>query len=65
MFNKNDTQSNDKALRTLCNVCAGRYYNSGDYIIRRASIDQIVKEPCQICQIHMGFDFIIKEKLWS
>ena len=59
MINSKVRQKKIDSLRVLCSICASRYYNSSNYIIRRANKNQTIKESCQICQVRMGFDFIV------
>ncbi len=48
--------------RTLCSGCAAKYYETGDYNIRRANPYQTIGEPCMLCRSIHGKDYIISKK---
>lgn len=53
----------DKIELTLCRSCASIYYNMSDRYIKRKDYEQTIKECCDICRVHMGFDYVISNKL--
>ena len=55
----NRQKCSDVMLLTLCAPCAAQFYDSGDYIMRRANRKQEVKETCCYCGCRSGFDFVL------
>lgn len=52
---------NTKNLKLcLCTRCVGAFYASNCYQIIRAEPLEVIKEPCDFCQVRMGYDFDIK-----
>jgi mRNA interferase MazF len=56
-LNKTDKES--PLLMTLCAACADGYFNCSEYKIRRADYKQQFKEPCTVCNVRTGFDFLV------
>ena len=54
------SKSGDTMLLTLCSRCAAQFYYSPERIIRRASLDQKIKEPCMWCNCKQVWDYVIK-----
>lgn len=44
----------------LCQSCVGAFFESNRYRIFRANPLEVIKEPCDICHVRWGFDFVIK-----
>ena len=64
MMNKrNKKKRSDVMLLTLCARCASQFYNSPDYIVRRANPNQQIKEPCCYCSCKNGWDYKIQRKV--
>ena len=48
---------------SLCDACAQQFYNSPEHSIRRANMNQHIKETCTYCGYRTGFDFIVKSTI--
>lgn len=44
----------------LCRSCVDAFYQSNSYRIFRAKPLEVIKEPCDFCQVRLGYDFVIK-----
>ncbi|MDR1892661.1 MAG: hypothetical protein LBQ48_06605 [Oscillospiraceae bacterium] len=53
--------NNQTQIMTLCASCAKIYYSMPDQRIRRADRTQHIKERCEICQTHLGYDYAVTE----
>jgi hypothetical protein len=52
--NKTETQWE---VKTLCYKCKSDYENTGGYYIRRADLNQSIKETCDFCSVRSGYDY--------
>lgn len=48
-------------LIRLCSTCDKQFYDSPEFYIRRASMDQLEKETCMFCNVRQGYDFVINK----
>lgn len=46
----------------LCQSCVGAFFESNRYRIFRADPLEVIKEPCDICHVRRGYDFVIKPR---
>lgn len=44
----------------LCQSCVSAFFESNNYRIFRAKPLEVIKEPCDFCQVRLGYDFVIK-----
>ena len=44
----------------LCQSCVGAFFASNRYRIFRDKPLEVIKEPCDICHVRRGYDFVIK-----
>lgn len=44
----------------LCTTCAGVYYNTPGYRVRRSKPNQIQKDRCTYCNVRYGYDYLIE-----
>lgn len=44
----------------LCRSCVGAFFESNKYRIFRAKPLEVIKEPCDLCRVRLGYDFVIK-----
>ncbi len=44
----------------LCSICAGAYYNTPGYRVRRSNHEQQKKEKCTYCNVRYGYDYLIE-----
>lgn len=44
----------------LCQSCVGAFFSTNRYRIFRDKPTEVIKEPCDICHVRLGFDFVIK-----
>lgn len=44
----------------LCQSCVGAFFKSNNYRIFRDDPLEVIKEPCDICHVRLGYDFVIK-----
>ena len=44
----------------LCRSCVGAFFKSNKYRIFRAKPLEVIKEPCDLCRVRLGYDFVIK-----
>jgi len=47
---------------TLCYNCASVYRSMPDRTVKRKNYNQTVKEPCDICRMHRGYEYVIRDK---
>ncbi len=46
----------------LCQSCVGAFFASNRYRIFRDKPLEVIKEPCDICHVRRGYDFVIKPR---
>jgi len=46
----------------LCSVCRQHYEDLPDHDIKRLNPKQCIKDTCDLCQVRLGFDYIITHK---
>jgi mRNA interferase MazF len=61
-MDKKKKKRGDTMLLTLCHTCAQQFYNTNEYIVRRANPKQTVRDTCSYCGCRQGFDFTVKNK---
>ena len=44
----------------LCRSCVGAFFESNKYRIFRSKPLEVIKEPCDLCRVRLGYDFVIK-----
>ena len=44
----------------LCQSCVGTFFATNRYRIFRDKPLEVIKEPCDICHMRLGYDFVIK-----
>ena len=44
----------------LCQSCVGAFFKSNNYRIFRVKPLEVIKEPCDFCQVRLGYEFVIK-----
>lgn len=44
----------------LCPICAGTYYNTPGYRVRRSEPNQTKKDKCTYCNVRYGYDYLIE-----
>jgi len=57
-----EDKRNNEMILSLCPTCAGFFYDSPDYYIKRTDMNQYAKETCDYCQSRRGFTFSIVNK---
>jgi mRNA interferase MazF len=53
---------NNAILLCLCPTCAGEFYNTPNYYIKRADINQTTKSTCTRCNVRQGYDFLVVQR---
>ena len=54
---------NQRNLRLcLCQSCVRTFFETNRYRIFRAKPLEVIKEPCDICHVRPGFDYVIKPR---
>ena len=43
----------------LCKRCLEGFFRTGNYKIRRSDPIEVIREPCMMCQVGYGYDFVI------
>ena len=43
----------------LCKRCLEGFFRTGNYKIRRLDPIEVICEPCMMCQVGYGYDFVI------
>lgn len=56
---KNNIKTNTMKL-CLCPTCAGTYYNTPGYRIRRSEPNKTKKDRCTYCNVRYGYDYLIE-----
>ena len=46
----------------LCRRCLGNFFKTQKYYIRRLDPIEVIREPCMVCQVGSGYDFIIEPR---
>ena len=46
----------------LCRRCLGNFFKTQKYYIRRLDPIEVIREPCMVCQVGYGYDFIIEPR---
>ena len=52
----------DAMLLCLCPICASQFYTSPGHYIKRANLNQTIKDTCTFCNVRQGFDFLVVQK---
>ena len=52
---------NGRMVMSLCSSCAGSFYNTPGYLIKRIDLEQKKKCRCDFCNSKYGFDYLIKK----
>ena len=53
------SKKNEKMELCLCKRCLGAFSSTKRYMIERADLYAVIREPCTFCQVGMGYDFVI------
>ena len=43
----------------LCKRCLEGFFRTGNYKIIRSDPIEVIREPCMMCQVGYGYDFVI------
>lgn len=43
----------------LCRRCLEGFSKTGVYSIRRTDPIEVIREPCMVCQVGYGYDFVL------
>ena len=43
----------------LCKRCLENFFRTRQYTIRRLDPIEVIREPCVMCQVGYGYDFVI------
>lgn len=46
----------------LCRRCLEGFFRTRKYHIKRLAPLEVIQEPCVICQVKSGFDFVIEPR---
>lgn len=46
----------------LCKRCLEGFFRTGNYRIRRSDPIEVIREPCMMCQVGYGYDFVITQR---
>ena len=46
----------------LCRRCLGNFFKTQQYYIRRLDPIEVIREPCMVCQVGYGYDFVIEPR---
>ena len=49
----------EQVSMTLCGKCLDSYQRANAYHIRRADPSHLIKEPCMLCGIRLGYDYLL------
>ena len=47
----------------LCRRCLEGFFRTQKYQIRRADPIEVIREPCMLCQVGHGYDFVIEPRV--
>ena len=47
----------------LCKRCLAGFFMTGNYKIRRLDPIEVIREPCMMCQVGYGYDFVIEPRV--
>ena len=47
----------------LCKRCLESFFRTRQYIIRRLDPIEVIREPCVMCQVGYGYDFVIAPRV--
>ena len=47
----------------LCRRCVEGFFRTQKYRIRRADPIEVIREPCMLCQVGYGYDFVIEPRV--
>ena len=54
--------SEGKMELCLCRRCLEGFFRTQKYRIRRADPIEVIREPCMLCQVGYGYDFVIEPR---
>ena len=46
----------------LCRRCLEGFYRTQKYHIKRLNPIEVIREPCMMCQVGSGYDFVITQR---
>ena len=46
----------------LCRRCLEGFFRTRRYNIRRLDPIEVIREPCMVCQVGYGYDFVIEPR---
>lgn len=47
----------------LCRRCLEGFFRTQKYRIRRSDPIEVIREPCMLCQVGYGYDFVIEPRV--